>query len=459
MNTQAELPWDRQEIRDSYQEAVSVLKGNDFGPFTKPAPDLYPHQWNWDSGFIAVGISHYDQIRAQRELSSLFDAQWDNGMVPQIVFNMDELGDYFPEPDFWQADRSNEYPDHVETSGITMPPVHGIAVEKIMENASDKAQLDRWLDQIFPKLVQSHAFFYRERDPHNEGLTYIRHPWESGIDNSPAWDPPLKEIDLDSVTIPSYERKDLDHDIPPDQRPGHEDYDRYVHLIDIYRKHNYDESAIYDDCPFLIQDPLFNSILSRSTEGLISVGKYLGRETTQLEDWRDRTCRGIREKLWSEEHGLFFPYDLRRQKLIEVPTAMSFLPLLSRSPSAEQTRELYDKLETCSFCPMHEDSCFSIPNYDMEGEEFDPDNYWRGPVWININWLLMKGLKRHGYQEKFRSVRADIIELIRRWGFREYFDPLSGKGYGTDRFSWTAALLIDTIESLPFRVSDDKSFR
>jgi len=37
-----------------FQAAKDVLAANDLGTSTKPAPDLYPHQWNWDSCFIAI---------------------------------------------------------------------------------------------------------------------------------------------------------------------------------------------------------------------------------------------------------------------------------------------------------------------------------------------------------------------------------------------------------------------
>ena len=73
------------------ETAKRVLEGNWIGTSTKPAPALYPHQWNWDSGFIAVGYANYDQQRAQLELSTLFKSQWANGMLPQIVFNPDLL--------------------------------------------------------------------------------------------------------------------------------------------------------------------------------------------------------------------------------------------------------------------------------------------------------------------------------------------------------------------------------
>ena len=58
--------------------------------FTIPSATLYPHQWSWDSCFIAIGNSYFNSDRAMKELEYLFDAQWKNGMIPHIVFNEKE---------------------------------------------------------------------------------------------------------------------------------------------------------------------------------------------------------------------------------------------------------------------------------------------------------------------------------------------------------------------------------
>jgi hypothetical protein len=121
---------------DYLERAKQILDQNWVGSSTKPSPSLYPHQWNWDSGFIAIGLSHYNTSRAITEIEPLFEAQWSNGMLPQIVFNPDAQGHYFPEPDFWQTGRSPWAPAEKLTSGITMPPVHAVAVEKIFRHAS-----------------------------------------------------------------------------------------------------------------------------------------------------------------------------------------------------------------------------------------------------------------------------------------------------------------------------------
>jgi len=442
----AETKYD--DLSELISRAKQVLEGNWTGSSTKPAPHLYPHQWNWDSGFISIGYARYDQSRAQQELSTLFGAQWANGMVPQIVFSPDALGGYFPEPDFWQGERSPDYPKAALTSGITMPPVHAIAARRILDNAADPEGARTWLTGFFPKLLALHEYFYRERDPLKEGLVYIRHPWESGLDNSPVWDLPLHAIDIDRATLPDYERKDLTKGVPAKQRPTDVEYDRFVFLVDLFRRLHYDEAAIYSASPFLVQDPLVNAVLSKANEDLLSIAEVLGEDTGKIREWHEQTNRALREKMWHADHAAYDVFDLVANERIGTITASGFMPLLCGAPSQAEADAMYRCLESRAFCPMHDGSCFSIPNYNMTGAFFDPDNYWRGPVWINTNWLLAEGLERYGFSQKANAVRHDIVGLIRHWGFHEYFDPFEGTGYGTNSFSWTAALFIDVATRL-----------
>ena len=83
-----------------FQDAADVLRRNDMGGWTRAAPDLYPHQWSWDAGFIAMGLAHLDTRRAAEELRGLFRHQWKNGKIPHIVFNPHAPPDsYFPGPE------------------------------------------------------------------------------------------------------------------------------------------------------------------------------------------------------------------------------------------------------------------------------------------------------------------------------------------------------------------------
>lgn len=431
---------------DYITKAKNILEDNWLGSSTKPAPSLYPHQWNWDSAFISIGLSHYNTGRAIQEIETLFEAQWLNGMVPQIVFNHDALGHYFPEPDFWQTERSPNAPKNHLSSGITMPPVHAIAVEKIYVNAKKPRTTIPFLKRIYPKLLNAHTYLYRERDPGKEGLVYIRHPWESGIDNSPTWDAPLKRITLDKAKLPYYERKDLGHGVNPQMRPSDIEYDRYVYLVNLFRQNDYDEARIRQTCPFLIQDPLFNAILCKANESLVRIAEVIGVDSKQPEKWAKKTASTIKDKLWNLNQDIFGAYDLVADTSIEVDTAAGFLPLYAGAASQEQARKIYERLNSASFCALHQGNCFTIPNYDTRKEGFERSNYWRGPVWININWMLADGLRRYGYTLKADSLQKDLLQLPIRFGFYEYFDSFDGRGYGTDNFSWTAALFIDLVE-------------
>ncbi|MDT8273069.1 MAG: DUF547 domain-containing protein [Desulfomonilia bacterium] len=430
---------------DNVLKARKILDENWTGTFTKPAPSLYPHQWNWDSGFIAIGLSRYAPARAMKELDALFAVQWANGMLPQIVFNERELGHYFPEPDFWQTERSSNAPRHVLTSGITMPPIHAVAVEEIYVNARSPLKIVPFLKKMYPRLLSLHNFLYRERDPMDEGLVYIRHPWESGIDNSPSWDAILGRMHVDRATLPAYERKDLAHAVDASMRPSDEDYDRYVFLVELFKRNEYDEARIRHECPFLVQDPLFNSILCRANESLVRIASILGEPEDLPASWLEKTSARIKNKLWDPARGIFNAYDLVAEQLIEIDTAAGFLPLYAGAATRDQAEILYKRLNSSSFCALHQGNCFTIPNYDTHKDDFDRSNYWRGPVWININWMLAHGLRRYGYTLKADSLQKDLLQLPIRFGFHEYFDSFDGTGYGSDRFSWTAALFIDLV--------------
>src|ERR1700678_255503 len=80
------------------RRALTVLEANHRDGYTVPAEGLYPYQWCWDSGPIALGwaaAGRWDL--AWGELVRLLSAQWSSGMVPHIVFWREDPG-YFPGP-------------------------------------------------------------------------------------------------------------------------------------------------------------------------------------------------------------------------------------------------------------------------------------------------------------------------------------------------------------------------
>ena len=151
-------------------KAAEILKLNDLGHYTVPTHGLYPFQWNWDSCLTALAQVYFDEARAWVEIETLFAHQWDDGMVPHIIFHKMDDG-YFPGPDVWATGRA------VPTSGITQPPVAGFAIRQIFLRSKDRDAAAERARALLPKVLKWHEWFYRCRDPHDSGLAAIIHPW------------------------------------------------------------------------------------------------------------------------------------------------------------------------------------------------------------------------------------------------------------------------------------------
>ncbi len=425
---------------DLEASAGDVLAGNRSGSITKPSPDLYPHQWNWDSCFIAIGLSRYDPGRAQEELLSLTRGQWRNGMVPQIVFTPGVSG-YFPGPDVWQSERSAEAPSEVQTSGITQPPVLATAALLAYERDPDRERATLFLTEVLPRILAFHRFLYRERDIDGAGLVVVVHPWESGLDNSPPYLDAGSRVRL--TYKPRYQRLDTQH-VSAANRPTDKDYDLFVWLLEQMREVGYEWSGYLPTATLLVEDVLFNAILCRANADLCELCRYAGVSSNEANEWLASTSSAMDSKLWREDAGLYFSYDRVADRPLAEPTVASLTPLYGPTIEPARLDRLVSKLlDPTLFWPGPGYAC---PSTSLSSPRFNPANYWLGPVWINTNWLLIRGLERLGRLEPAKRLRSDALNLLKTGGFREYFNPHDGTGYGTNRFSWSAALAIDLLQ-------------
>jgi hypothetical protein len=410
------------------EHAVGILKENDRGAYTIPTKGLYPFQWNWDSCLTALGQRHFDEDRAWTEIETLFEHQWPDGMVPHIVFHVMDDG-YFPGPDVWATGRPTA------TSGITQPPVAGFAVNRLWEHATDRARAEPRARALLPKIAAWHRWFFACRDPHGEGLVAIIHPWESGRDNSIDWDDAFERVPTEGIA--PYTRRDIQH-ADPAHRPTKAQYDRYLWLVEHFRGLGWDNARLHDASPFQVVDPGFNAILLRAAADLAELADALGEAEIAAEN-RGFAERGLAamESLWSDGHGQYLCRDRTTGALVDSASVGGLLAAFCGIPAdraAALAATTDARARACRFI---------VPSHDPLDPRFDAQRYWRGPVWLVVNYMIADGLRRAGETGAADAITASSLRLIGESGFAEYYDPHTGMPLGGGRFTWTAAMVLE----------------
>jgi hypothetical protein len=420
--------------------ATRVLLANWTGTGTVPSRSLYPHQWSWDSAFIAIGLRHLSPRRAQQELEWLLGAQWADGRVPHIVFNPAVPdGRYFPGPGFWRSSAAglgHGAPSGLETSGIVQPPVHALAAWLVHRADPRQSARRGFLRRIEPRLAAWHAYLAAHRDLGGHGLAAVLHPWEPGFDNSPCWDVPLARVEPDAPD--SYRRADLEHGAAAD-RPTDRDYGRYVRLARDYRDHGYDDGAPH---AFRVEDPGFNALLICSEHALAALQEEIGADPRPARERARRLTAALVERLWDAERALFVPRDLSDGRLLPVAAVTGLLPLAVPGLPRAQRDAL---LATAAGPRFRLGRAHLVPSYDLSAPDVEPARYWRGPGWFNTAWVVHRGLRSAGAAEQAERLRAGVLADAAASGFAEYVDPFTGRGHGIRDFAWTAALALDLL--------------
>lgn len=437
-----------QETEELLREAAKVLKRNDRGKWIVPAGELYPHQWLWDSCFIAIGLRHLSIDRAKTELRSLLRGQWKNGMLPNIIFSKSR--DWQRDRELWRSYVNPYSPEDVATSGITQPPMLAEAVVRIGEKLKIPERRS-WYAEMYPAILRHHEWLYRERNPHREGLIVLLHPYESGLDNSPPWISELRKhsmpwwvglierVHLDNVI--NLIRRDTRH-VPPGQRMSNIEAMAYWAALRRLRRKAYNNEAILSRSLFAVEDLAFNCILIRANSHLRQIAKIINHNPPpDLIASMQNTEKAL-EQLWDEPSGQYYCRSFISHKLIEEPTVATLLPLYAGTVSKEKAARLVSLLQNRKYFK----ATYPVPSVPLKSPYFNSVKYWQGPTWVNVNWLIIQGLKNYGFNDEAQALQGRTLQMVERGGFNEYFDPLSGQPVGAPNFSWTAALTIDLLK-------------
>lgn len=374
--------------------------------YTVPSPETYPFQWLWDSCFHAIILAHLSIEDAKKELESLVAKQFDNGMIPHMIY-----WDKAKETDFRVIEWGKK-----DTSSITQPAMLAFACWYIFQKDKDK----KFLSHIYPQLKKFYLYLITERDPRRNHLIGIINPDESGEDNSPRFDIPMG--------IPSKHSSD-------------EGIQKRLDLVSKNLSCNFAIHTCMRDF-FWVKDVPFNAIMVANLNIMAKMAKLLGQDKDAA--FFSEHARLITQAMrkFMLEDGLFWSTYDRDYKKIKVLTWAIFSPLFAKICTDEEAENLIDNflLNKNKFKLK-----FVIPTVSQDDSSFDPQGFWRGSVWIAINWFIYKGLLNYGRKDLAQAILKSSLELIERSGFREYFNPLTGEGLGAKNFTW-GGLILDMLE-------------
>ena len=374
--------------------------GLEFG-YTCPDATKYPDQFFWDSCFHALSWSRINPRRAMRELRTLAAAQQPSGMIGHTTF--------------WQGpcrlSRAFTYNllnrAAFQTSTI-QPPLLAWAWAEVAERAGDASFADEGL-AVLPRL---HECLERERAD-ADGLIGILQPDETGLDASPTYDSPLGW--------------------QSHPKPG------FLVLQRFSRNRGFDYRRVVADGGFHATDVLVNTAWILGWEGLARLGAPgAARRAEQL-------TSVLVKRLFNATNGFFFAEGPGGEQL-DVSTWAGLAPLaLAHLPVEIGRRIVAEHLLN----PERFWLPFPIPSTAASEPSFIPGDdsylwmqrYWRGPTWPFTTWFVLRGLLRLGCDEQATHLVDRTMDLVRRSGFREYFNPITGEGLGAQHFGVTTIAL------------------
>jgi len=402
--------------------------------YTVPSPISYPFQWFWDSCFHAIILTRLGDLdQAKAEIESLLAWQDKDGFMAHIIF--------------WDTTKMELHPWHwnwLETkpffsflpfmpkpriSAEIQSPVIAQAVEQIANVSQDKL----WLKKVLPKLALYYDWLEKYRDADQDSLITIIASFESGLDQSPAYDPVLG--------------------LNPEKPPTAKEILKRNKQVSLWHSLiGYHPKLILALEKFLVEDVLVNSIYAQGLTSLARLMESCGQieEAKRFKNRAKKVTAALLAKCWDEKAGFFWNLYSKKEKQAKVKTIIGLMPLIIEDLPKEVAKRLVEEhlLNTNEFFLP-----FPIPSVARDEKTFSPSGVekdgsasplWRGTTWINTNWFIIQGLRQHGYTELANELSQKTIQLVARHGFREYYDPITGEPgpKSAENFGWSA-LVVD----------------
>lgn len=332
--------------------------------------------WAWDSWKHAAALAEFAPKLARDQMRAMFDYQAADGMVPDCVF-LDKAKDN------WRD---------------TKPPLAVWAALRIYRATGDKA----FLAEMYDKLVRYHRWWFTARDHDHNGLaeygstdgTAIAAKWESGMDNAVRFDAIAMLKNGDGAWSMNQESVDL------------------------------------------------NADLYKGDMELAHVASILGK-TQDHDSWlKDAAAMktSIQARMFDKQRGYFFDAKLGRDELVTINGSEGWIPLWAGVASAEQARSVARVM----LDPAKFNTYMPFPTLAADDPRVAPiKGYWRGPVWLDQAYFGVEALRRYGDDRQADDMARHLVlnakGLTSQASIYENYDPLTGQGYQSHNFSWSAA--------------------
>lgn len=387
--------------------------------FIAPSNKEYVFQWLWDTAFHAIVLSNFDIPWAKNEILNFLKGQHSDGFIPHIIF----WGNKKRLPHWAYIESAMSI--RPKTSSITQPPVLPIAVEKIYQKDTDK----NFLRQTIPNLSKHHKWLIENRDNDNDGLISIISPNESGMDELPVFQVAAGYSGQDTARLHYTYRKG--------------DFKNY--------RLKFNNKKILEKDYFNVEELLFNTIFIEASRSLGRLNREINNiyDAVYFEDLANSSEQSLLEKCWDPEDEIFYSLYSNNEKKARVKTIASLAPLFLDGLKGEKLEKIIEKhlLNQDEFWTP-----YPFPSVAKNEPYYTPADIpaykikllWRGPTWISTNWLIINGLKKHGYDHLANGVIYRTLEMIKQHGFREYYNPETGEGYRRENFGWSS-LIIDLL--------------
>jgi hypothetical protein len=352
-----------------------------------PSKIGYVGLWQWDAYFIAVGLRHGDAELAREQLDLAFRFATIDGQLPDVVHDDGVLAS---SDDLPPADREtlralgSSVADPSAPVPLTKPPLAAWALSKVLEKtaSTDVDSIAEWTAEAWQAVARSQDWWFVDSDLDGDGMPEYGHPYSSGLDDSPIFDGPF-----------------------PLASP---DLGAYLVLQDRLLCHHFTAAGETD-------------------------------RATACTRRADRTFK-LLQQMWDAPTGRFL--SRAGDKVVTSYAAVSLLPLLTGELLPDQAAALVAALHD----PVQFGTPWGVPTVAVDDPAFSMERMWRGPVWVNINALLVEGLKASGFAgEAARLAEQTVALVINAQGPSEYFNPATGQKAktATTSFGWSAALFVD----------------